>query len=130
MLLEQTNLNQKLAKQRKKQVNAQMVRKFLERIKNLAEHYLFAEPAEKRQIVKIATSNRTVRDKTVYMEPSNWLQATQTSLGVFNGGQSRPTSRRLQRVRDQQIRHLIALANEPEATEAMNLLSNNGDSHE
>lgn len=42
--------------------------------------YLMANPTKKREIVEIATSNRLVRGKHVYLEPSNWLRDPTTQL--------------------------------------------------
>ena len=58
LLLDQTKLREELEEQPEKAPSADMVRQFLERLKNLAEHYVFAPPDEKREIVKITTSNR------------------------------------------------------------------------
>jgi hypothetical protein len=66
---------------------------FLELVKNLALHYETALPEEKRQIVRLATSNRSVDRRTVVVEPAEWLRATETAVGGFRCGHPRPTSR-------------------------------------
>ncbi len=94
LLLEQADLKQRIERHRNSQPNPRTIRAFLERVKSLVEHYIFAPPAEKREIVEIAFSNRRVWNKKVYLEPSNWFQATQEAVAVFCGDPSRPTSRR------------------------------------
>ena len=69
------------------------VRNFLELIKNLAETYLFAKPAEKREIVEWATSNRRVSGKSVYLEPANWLLQVETAIAGLIGVPALTTSR-------------------------------------
>lgn len=119
LLLDQAEIESKLAKARQENISPQMVRRFLERITNLAEHYHFAPPEEKRQIVEIATSNRTVWNKNVYVEPSNWLFEAQEALGVFYGGQPRPTNRRGPLLRDEQIEKLMEVIHSDECKDAM-----------
>lgn len=114
MLIEQAALEKKLADARKNKINPQMVRLFLERMKNLAEHYNFAPPAEKREIVEIATSNRVVWDKNAYIEPSKWLKPAQETLSVFFCGHSRPKSRRLPKLQNEHIEALIEAARSEE----------------
>lgn len=67
--------------------------KFLELVKNLAPLYVNANPSEKRLFVRLATSNRTVVGKSVYLEPSNWLEAGHSVLTAPDGEPCRPTSR-------------------------------------
>ncbi len=114
LLLQQTELREKLETIAQYGVNPQMVQAFLERTKNLAEHYIFAEPEEKRQIVDIVTSNRTVARKNVELEPSEWLKPAHTTLGFLSGAPRRPTSRRGSKLRDDQIETLVTAARSPE----------------
>ena len=69
------------------------VEKFLELIKTLANTYVSAHPEEKRQIVKMASSNRSVYGKTVYFEPSEWVQWVEAVLNFGNCAHSNVTSR-------------------------------------
>ena len=93
LLLERTDLIKSDGETEQFHRNPAVVRQFLERLKNLAEHYEFAAPAEKREIVENAVSNRSVKDKTVFAEPSNWLAMTQNAVGFFSCAQPRATSR-------------------------------------
>ena len=93
LLLERKKLEEAQAENTKNRVSPSVMASFLERLKNLSIHYKIAHPAEKREIVEIAISNRRVHDKKVYLEPSNWLRTVQQSLGVFYCAQSRTTSR-------------------------------------
>jgi len=104
LLLEHAALSEKAEKAAANHTHPERVCKFLERIKNLAEHYHFAKPAEKRELVEIATSNRMIASKKVSVEPSNWLRATQTALGGFSCAESRTTSRTSHEMPKQQTR--------------------------
>ncbi|CAN7520792.1 recombinase family protein [Rhizobium sp. LjRoot254] len=115
LLLEQAELEKRCADACRDKASPQMVRRFLERIKNLAEHYIFAPSDEKREIVQIATSNRMVWNKSVYLEPSNWLKETQEALAVSCGGPSRLSSRRVPQLVNEQVAALVDLANSDES---------------
>ncbi|WP_127520000.1 recombinase family protein [Mesorhizobium sp. Z1-4] len=119
LLLEQAELQGKLAEADRQTVSPTQVRSFLERIKSLAEHYVFAQPDEKRQIVEIATSNRTVLGKTVYLEPSNWLRAAQDALAVLECAHSRDNSRRTGKLQKEQYDQLVSAIRSKDAEEAM-----------
>ena len=93
LLLEQSKLEQRQRQNQASRQNPQLIRGFLERVKNLANHYKNAKPGEKREIVEIATSNRTVLRKYVSVEPSKWLQATQRTLDNLACADARATSR-------------------------------------
>ncbi|MEX0957314.1 MAG: recombinase family protein [Rhizobiaceae bacterium] len=110
LLVQKAGLERKLAEMGQKQVDPTLVRSFLERIKSLAEHYVFAPPEEKRVIAEIATSNRTVWQKNVYLEPSNWLKAAQDALGVLQCAHYRPNSRRVSKLQEDQIQALMTAA--------------------
>lgn len=83
------------------------LRKFLELVRNLAPLYEMAQPHEKRLIVRLATSNRTVAGKSVCLEPSNWLETAQASLTAPNGAPHRPTSRTSPEVQERQLGALL-----------------------
>lgn len=72
LLLEEAVLKERAAAAAKLP-NSDHIEKFLERVKNLGNTFSFAVGAEKYEIAKIATSNRTVVGKEVYVEPDNWL---------------------------------------------------------
>lgn len=110
LLLQQAELCHKLAKANAEPITPQMVRRFLERARNVAEHYMFADPEERRQIIDIATSNRTVADKNVYLEPSNWLKPAHAALAVLYGCPPRPASRRGPKLQDEPIEALVKAA--------------------
>jgi site-specific DNA recombinase len=66
---------------------------FLELIKSLENLYRLSLPAEKQQIVEIATSNRRVCGKNIYVEPSNWLVQVEQTVSALCGPQHRATDR-------------------------------------
>jgi DNA invertase Pin-like site-specific DNA recombinase len=70
------------------------VLRFLELIKSLVDNYISANSDEKREIVQIAISNRTVSGKYVCLEPSNWLLKAEIAISGPIGEAYRPTSRR------------------------------------
>lgn len=86
------------------------VRRFLELVKTLASYYKKANPAEKREFVETAFSNRRVTGRSVAFEPCAWLQPVQTVASVGNGAPSRPNSRSGPRVRSCQIEALVTAA--------------------
>jgi DNA invertase Pin-like site-specific DNA recombinase len=96
LLLEQERLREKAKKSAESKICPNHFRQFLERLKNLAEHYYFAEGTEKREIAEITTSNRFVNGKKLTIEPANWLQEVQMSLGVLLGPPDSTTSRTYQ----------------------------------
>ncbi|MEL6503583.1 MAG: recombinase family protein [Pseudomonadota bacterium] len=83
------------------------LRRFLERIKNLAEHHDSAEGAEKREIVELATSNRTVTRKTVAVEPAKWLVAAREVQAVLSCAHSRDDSRTPTKVQQDHIKDVL-----------------------
>lgn len=93
LLLERVALEKAAKREDEFHRSPAVVRKFLERVKNLAEHYEFADPAEKREIVQIAVSNRSVRDKKVFVEPSDWLRKTQEAVAFLACADAPATSR-------------------------------------
>jgi hypothetical protein len=110
LLIERAKLLEQSRKTANSDKDARMLRSFLERLKSLAEHYEFAEGREKREIIKITTSNRLVGDKNVSVEPAYWLQTTQKSLGVFSCAESRTTSRTRHDVSNLNIDELLEIA--------------------
>ncbi len=112
LLLEQAKLEKERAKLAQTKQNPHIIRGFLERLKNLAEHYKNAEPAEKREIVEIATSNRIVDCKKVLVEPANWILATQDALGVLGCADVRATSRTFSALETRHVDQLLQAANE------------------
>lgn len=83
------------------------VQRFLELIKSLATGYGLAKPEEKREMVQIAFSNRTVAGKCVYLEPANWLSQAEIAITGLIGDPYRPTSRRLPELQDQHFDQLL-----------------------
>jgi hypothetical protein len=78
------------------------LRQFFELIKSLKNLFISALPSDRREIVEIATSNRTVMEKNVRLEPSNWLRTAQNMLSVYSGDPHRSTFRSLPEVQNEQ----------------------------
>jgi DNA invertase Pin-like site-specific DNA recombinase len=93
LLFEQRRLQEKLKNPVDPDAEKQRLRNFLEQVKSLAPLYESAKPHEKRNILRWATSNRTVAGKSIALEPSNWLEAAQFVLTAPYGEGQRPTPR-------------------------------------
>jgi site-specific DNA recombinase len=93
LVMEQVALDELKAKTLESRPSPQRTRKFLELVKSLLATYRIATKSEKREIVKIATSNRLVSGKNVLIEPSNWLQTAQDTLRVLLCADDRTTPR-------------------------------------
>lgn len=70
-----------------------LLEKFLERVKSLYHAYLSAASAQKREIVKFATSNRQIFSKNVVLEPSKWMAIFENALNLEYCDPCRPSSR-------------------------------------
>jgi len=92
-LFEQRRLQEKLRDPVDPDAEKERLRNFLEQVKSLAPLYDSAKPHEKRNIVRWATSNRTIAGKSIAFEPSNWLEAARVILAAPYGAPLRPTSR-------------------------------------
>ena len=109
LLLEKATIEEKFAKDSENYPEPWRIQKFLELVKSLYSTYKIATSAEKREIVKMATSNRIVSIRNVTVEPSNWLLDTQNALSVLLCADDRPASRRNHNMRDTQVSQLIHL---------------------
>lgn len=74
---------------------AHQVWKFLELAKSLASTYALGNPSERRQIVKMATSNRTVTGKNVVIEPSKQMLWAEEAVALLSCVDSADSSRTL-----------------------------------
>lgn len=68
-------------------------RQFIELMKTLAELYENLKPAEKREFIENAFSNRTVVGRKPTLEPYSWLEEAENGLGVLNGAPHQDTDR-------------------------------------
>lgn len=93
LMLEQARLEAEKATAETARPAPGHVRKFLELLKSLAQAYISADRAGKREIVEIATSNRRVSGRTVYLEPSDWLAEAESAIAGLSGAPHRTTSR-------------------------------------
>jgi site-specific DNA recombinase len=110
LLLEKLQIEEAIKEAEKASQEPSRVQRFLELIKSLATTYVLAKPDEKREIVKMAISNRTVAGKNVYLEPSNWLLQAEIAIAGLTGAPSRPTSRRLPKLQDEHFAVLLTSA--------------------
>jgi site-specific DNA recombinase len=112
LFLERVAVQEKLDLDAKRISNPNHLQKFLELVKSLYSTYIIATKEEKRQIVQMTTSNRTVFGKQVFVEPSNWLRDAQTALGVLLCAHDAPTSRSSPDMLDKQFERLVEIAEE------------------
>jgi len=113
LLLERARIEEAQAKAAKMRRQPALLHRFFERLKNLAEHYRFANPDEKREIAEVTTSNRLVDGKKLVIEPANWLLLCRDALGIPSGGPDGCTSRRQPRMQKEQLHVLIEVSNSP-----------------
>jgi DNA invertase Pin-like site-specific DNA recombinase len=78
-----------------KAAKAAQVRTLIELANSLVQSHRLADSAEKRQLVEMTTSNRRVHGKDVYIEPSNWLDEVEDTMGVQSGAPARDRDRRV-----------------------------------
>ncbi|WP_421839687.1 recombinase family protein [Novosphingobium sp.] len=71
------------------------MRTLIELAHSLVLSHRLADAAEKRRLVEMATSNRLVCGKEVYIERSNWLDEVTDTLDVHDGAPDRDRPRRV-----------------------------------
>lgn len=116
LLLEKTQLKQKMCHARDLASAPENVRKFLELVKNLAGYYKNLNRLEKRLFVEITTSNRLLRGKSLELKPSKWLRSVSDSQAVLYGALTRPKTRRIHEQQDVRMIALIEAAKSEEYT--------------
>lgn len=99
-------------------VTAERAVKFFELVNTVAAAYDSAELPDKRQIIRLATSNRTLSGRNVVLGPSEWLVPVQKSTTVGSGDPTRPTFR----MPKEHVEQLIAASQSPGAVELQALL--------
>ena len=104
----------------KKLPDRTLVQKFLELIKSLSMLYENANADEKRQLVQITTSNRSVCIKNVLVEPAKWLLQTEEAIAVLQCGLDRHTSRNSHDVQTEQVEKLFACLEDKSVGEILN----------
>lgn len=72
---------------------ADNLRSLAELAKDLCLSHDLAFGQDKRGIVELASPNRRVSGKDVYLEPYNWLEVMKNDLGVLSGAPARDTRR-------------------------------------
>jgi len=97
LLFERGQVKSKLSELGESRSEADDLERFLELLKSLAGLYETSDRAEKRQIVELTTSNRTVSRKTICLEPQDWLLTLQNFNADQDGVPTRVASRTLER---------------------------------
>lgn len=98
-------------------------RRFFEHMKSLPNLYISANLAERREIVEITTSNRSVIGKNVCVEPANWLAEAHSVASVYSGDPYRPTFRRHPLKRSEEMGMLFRLTTSSEVKRLADFLS-------
>ena len=88
LILDLSRLEEERKEATESPFTSQQLTMLLERMKTLAELHINAEPAEKREMVQNAFSNRRVVGKNVDLEPHTWLETNDFALGVPFGDDS------------------------------------------
>jgi DNA invertase Pin-like site-specific DNA recombinase len=73
LLMDISELEHRVRDEQSTTISPAGVRQLLELFSSLAQSYETANLAQRRQIVRLATSNRTVMNKNVDVTPSDWL---------------------------------------------------------
>jgi site-specific DNA recombinase len=94
LLMEEKRIAEEMEKSERNKINPDHIRNFLELAKNLADTFFFASPAEKQQIAAMATSNRSIKGKDVYIEPANWLVEVEQTVSALCGALAPDTYRK------------------------------------
>jgi site-specific DNA recombinase len=94
LALEEEALEQERAQLGEKAKKAAQMRTLIELANRLIQSHRLANIAEKRQLLEMTTSNRRVYGKEVCIEPSNWLDVVEDTLGVSVGDPDRHRDRR------------------------------------
>lgn len=104
LLIEKRRLVASLGQQDDRTAILSKLEKILELLKSLEKTYISAEPDERRQIVKLTTSNRLVTGRSLALEPRNWIGAAHQVAVAPIGEHHRPTSRTF----EQKLKDLVA----------------------
>lgn len=91
------------------------LRRFLEQAKSLARQYDSVDRDEKRQIVEMTTSNRTVTGKEIGIQPQDWLRSLQELAAAPVGEHHRPNSRTDDPATSKTLEALVKASKSPEA---------------
>ncbi len=94
LALEEEALDSERQKWGNKMAKAARMRTLIELANNLVQSHQMAKGPEKRELVELTTSNRRVYGKNVYIEPSDWLDEVENTLGVSIGDPDRHRDRR------------------------------------
>ena len=95
LLLEEAAINEEIAEWASRTADPGRIERFLELLKSLEDTFISATRAEKYEIAKIATSNRTVTGKDAYLEPANWLIEVGQTVSALCGALAPDTDRTL-----------------------------------
>ena len=100
---------------RSREDQADLVRRFLEHSKSLAETYVSATDAEKRQLIALCFSNMSVADKTPQLSTRNWIVEALDWPVALSCAAHRGENRRMLELRSQNIQRTIDALGCPEA---------------
>jgi site-specific DNA recombinase len=117
LLMEKAALEESIEKSRRQEGDGAHIEKFLELVKSLCSLFFLAKPDEKREIAKMATSNRYVEAKNLLIEPSNWLVLVNDMLIDLFGAPDHPVSRSTPELRNQHFETLCEIARSKEVLE-------------
>jgi site-specific DNA recombinase len=126
LLIEQVSLEEKLNAASSRSNDPEHLRAFLELMKTLPQLYEAAEKDEKRQIVELATSNRTVCGRNVCVEPADWLMVEPKAVAVSEGDPRHTTPRSSPDLISERIDVLLRAATSEETRKLKQIRTNCG----
>lgn len=97
---ESSKLRTALNEARSEGTRRESVDKFLELARSVALYYEMANATEKRELAKIAFSNRTLTGKNLCLVPRNCLAEPKETLAVLCGPHERDTTRTVREIRE------------------------------
>jgi site-specific DNA recombinase len=89
--------------------------RFFERMKNVTLLHEMANDEEKRQLITLTTSNRTVSPNGVSIKPSSWIEKASMVCAVSDGDRPRTTLRSSPDLSDAQLEKVAHALASPEA---------------
>lgn len=115
LLTEKLRLTAELENERTARDQTPTLAQFFEHVNSLKNMFISANSDERREIVEITTSKRTVNGKNVGVEPAKWLSDTCSLVSAYSGDPHRPAFRRHLPADEQEVRELIKAARSSEA---------------
>lgn len=93
LAIEEAQLRNAIEKRATPAQKAERFRKMCERLKNLQTSHRLVNHFEERQLLELATANRTVERRKISLEPRKWVAQTYHAVDVLSGAPARDRER-------------------------------------